>query len=210
MPHDRWDNEIRGERCHNLQFMWHRGNFVHALCWKSIEWLASSSYTGIILDMGSASERWHYIVIPSLIGWVHIQLGMGSANERWCYTVTSSLIGWAHTLIQMEYIPSNMQMILLCFVLLWLYNHSSLIHVIHAFIISDGLPHWHWDNHMNAASISEITLENKGKLGQYQTTTELNKAWLDDDHNHRNILYTAITKQQMQMTYHLPPRKKPE
>ena len=25
-----------------------------------------------------------------------IILGMGSANERWCYMVTSSLIGWAH------------------------------------------------------------------------------------------------------------------
>ena len=35
--------------------------------------------------------EWHCLEQPGII------LGMGSANERWCYIVTSSLIGWTHT-----------------------------------------------------------------------------------------------------------------
>ena len=32
---------------------------------------------GIILGMGSANERWRYIVMSSLIGWAHTQ------NDPW-------------------------------------------------------------------------------------------------------------------------------
>ena len=38
---------------------------------------------------------------PQWVNWTAIEagiiLGMGSANERWRYIVTSSLVGWAHT-----------------------------------------------------------------------------------------------------------------
>ena len=34
---------------------------------------ASSAYTGIILGMHPATERWHYNVTSSLIGWAHSQ-----------------------------------------------------------------------------------------------------------------------------------------
>ena len=73
---------------------------------------------GIILGMILTNERWHYIVMLSLIGWYHtkngphineilifdqmtlyisgIILGMSLTNERWLYIVTSSLIGWHH------------------------------------------------------------------------------------------------------------------
>ena len=40
----------------------------------------------------------HYVEIHVIQWlWEEIILDMGSANERWCYFVTSSLIGWAHT-----------------------------------------------------------------------------------------------------------------
>ena len=50
-----------------------------------------SAWAGIIMGMGSANERWRYIVTSYLIGWAStlmpawagIILGMGSANERW-------------------------------------------------------------------------------------------------------------------------------
>ena len=58
------------------------------------------SDVGLILGMGSANERRHYNVTPSLIGWPILRMipvGMGSTNERRRYFVTPSLISWAHT-----------------------------------------------------------------------------------------------------------------
>ena len=41
--------------------------------------------SGIILGMGSANERWHYIVRSSLIGWAHTQ------NDTWGYNLHTQL-----------------------------------------------------------------------------------------------------------------------
>ena len=52
--------------------------------------------SGIILCMHSANERWHYRVMPSLIGWVHTQ------NDYWIHnkdtdTTVSYYIPFSHT-----------------------------------------------------------------------------------------------------------------
>ena len=46
-------------------------------------------WSGIILGMGSANERWHYIVTSSLIGWAHTQ-----NDPFWPTTMVSNHHSW--------------------------------------------------------------------------------------------------------------------
>ena len=87
---------------------------------------------------------------------------MHLANQRWFYIVTSSLIGWVHTKKVPEivyYTPYNMQMVLLCCVLVIMIFYVIFKHIFVIDILSISCEvtlSWIWQNIL----INEIISQN--------------------------------------------------
>ena len=82
--------------------------------------------------------------------------------------------GYCHS--QQQYIPWNMHLVLLCFVLLWLYHGSWWIYMVYL-PISFRVASLALGQSYDCPSASEATLIDMDKTNQYQTTAKHNKTW---------------------------------